>query len=537
MTDSMAAMMAAEMQEALGNGKRELISVSLSRREPLPHLSDLQRPTDDATNDASITSWRDITFFSVDEVTSQLQDRFNGLGHRARRDREQHERMTAGNEQLLNRVGEERYQYILERQARQQSSFQHQLSNVSRVHGSTPRYGGQDTSSDNPPDPNRQCALSPSRHGKVKFGPNGQRIVIGGSSSDSIDSHTTQPTTMQPLPTIHTQVSSICNKTTVTLATPPTQVTKPMLRTITSGIPSNTTATSRVSLSPVTRSPGIVMTGEQTKAKVRWYVLNPGDECDNWLSRHPEHCALFQEARETLIRNAMKAARDPDAPFVRSWRQQNKDREWVVAASVVAKNMVENETDAEIEHYYNQKPEHREFLKAARKFFKPTLKCTPRIDSSAVFEKTPATSAAVIKGAKPDPPQQASARSNGISRYIDGSTPGYSNGLGNLFQMFFNDLKDASTDMLQNLMNDVCVPNETTSRQFKNPIELVLTAKDINTGEQLSSQSRTVAFKMMSSSLGYNAKDGNKSEGWYVEPESNLGGVVQANDGLWEEED
>jgi len=133
---------------------------------------------------------------------------------------------------------------------------------------------------------------------------------------------------------------------------------------------STTTITSGVS-TPASTANHSPKEQENFARLAEWYAANPGPECDLYLEKNPDRQTYHRQAYVKFLKTAFRHASDPHGRDAADYLFTYKDREWIMAEAIKAKNFVEMGTEAEMDAYYAAHLEHIDFCKAAKKYFTP----------------------------------------------------------------------------------------------------------------------------------------------------------------------
>ena len=318
------------------------------------------------------------TTFERDEVAGQLENRFNGQGHRAglnngRRQPQRNDHWEA----VDNRVGEERSQYLQARGAAPEN-YTTSCSNGDRIpDGSLGSRGAAPRSVSSPhnfPDRGRPYvsqssiqarAPSPRAFGTVRFGPGGQRIqnaqkeerpVVNPDSIAAaklrafaanrfavLSEEPTSPPSIDPEP-VHR----------------PTPVASPTP----APIPQRA-ASAQASSSASTKPSHDFYQAGKCLNKALWYAAFPGEQCDTYYSAHPDEKQYLGKAKRQLVWDAINLAKKSDPSETKDYLDLHKERTWIVEGLMKAKRMVKEDTEEDIQAFLAAYPNHKVLFDAA----------------------------------------------------------------------------------------------------------------------------------------------------------------------------
>ncbi|KAK4549917.1 hypothetical protein LTR36_005218 [Oleoguttula mirabilis] len=354
-----------------------------------------------------LKAWNTDTTFERDSVTDQLENRFSGQGHRANLSSKHG--TDPRWEKTETRYGEERRIYLQDRAAGSGGNY---VASAAPRHGfggggqATPRSFASGSGGSRAPErgrvasaPNPNRAPSPRSFGTVRFAPGNRRIEATTSGSRIVAPPPSAPAAMRSSAT-----------TTATRATAPTRTSQqPAMRTVATTASTQHRPASAISAASTTCiSTGTTIAGNSAhdmKDQARfaklaeWYAANPGAECDTYYVEYPDRKPYHRPAWIRLVKLAFMHAKDPHGNDTATYLSTHKDREWIFAAAMTAKDFVENRTDADTDAYAAANPAVIDFCKAARFYCKPKVNTSiaqpePTTSESAVLpEPTASTSA------------------------------------------------------------------------------------------------------------------------------------------------
>lgn len=105
--------------------------------------------------------------------------------------------------------------------------------------------------------------------------------------------------------------------------------------------------------------------------EAQWFAANPGPETDQHHRDHPDREKYTRDAFVKIVRRVFFLAQDPDGSEAADYVSEYSDRKWLFDEAMKAKAFVETGRATEMDAYYAAHPEHIDFCKAARKYFKP----------------------------------------------------------------------------------------------------------------------------------------------------------------------
>lgn len=105
--------------------------------------------------------------------------------------------------------------------------------------------------------------------------------------------------------------------------------------------------------------------------KAEYWAANPGSKCDEYHQKHPDRREYLRNAQRKLIKNAFAFATKPDSPDTVSYYSQHPMQKWIFEKALLAIDLVENKTEAEVEAYYASHPNDQDFRGCAKANLKP----------------------------------------------------------------------------------------------------------------------------------------------------------------------
>ncbi|KXL51582.1 MAG: hypothetical protein FE78DRAFT_65962 [Acidomyces sp. 'richmondensis'] len=110
---------------------------------------------------------------------------------------------------------------------------------------------------------------------------------------------------------------------------------------------------------------------ETISYKAEYWAANPGSKCDEYHQKHPECRKHLRNAQKRLIKKAFVFATKPEHPDTLSYYSQHPIQKWMFEKALVAIDLIENKTEADIEAYYASHPNEQDFRGCAKVNFKP----------------------------------------------------------------------------------------------------------------------------------------------------------------------
>ena len=353
------------------------------------------------------------TTFEVDEVTSQLENRFSGQGHRASLNRlhQYDDRWEAAHA----RFGEERVMYLQERGANI-DNFIPSTTGKDRFRdqvldgrGTAPRTssGGHnfpDYGRVPPRAPDHTRAPSPRRFGTVRFAPGGQRsdqVPVGARTVRNPGTEAAAALRAFAAASTSTsnrftalQDSVPAPSTNPAAVVPPKPAAAPAANPAAAPAANPAPSIPTMQHSPQTRPTKPVTDpyrAEKCHNRALWYAAHP-EKCDKYYADHPDEKQYLGPAKLQLIKEAIRLAKGGDLEETKRYRDDHKERTWIVDGVMEAKKMVEEGTPKDIEAYCVASPRNKIFIEAAKANF------APKAASVANGGETPS-----IRGTKPGP--------------------------------------------------------------------------------------------------------------------------------------
>ena len=396
----------------------------------------------------STNAMTDQAVFDKDEITDQLENRFDGQGHRAGLKRrfggyDEHQ------EAVENTRGEERTMW-LKQQGRQltkdhggPTKQDNYLKHVLGGESSRQPKASRTMTSQNTPshgrgrlvaDANRKRAQSP--QGRTKF-VHDQKVNHSGSSQQAATSAAGSTTAQSDV--AQQAATPALRSTAAQSGVPQQDVTpfnthSPQEARQSRAVPVRTPSPSRshassasrrtgrsrgpVSTRPMTKNtrPALLNPAEvgRYKAQALWYAAKPGDKSDEYHQKYPERRGYLEWAVGELAKEITLLLKKGDERDIRHYLETHPERDWMVDIVKNAKLLVESSTNEEIEADYKAHPTMAAFIRSASMHFTPK----PRRDSGVT---APGADANGVTGdtAMPDLPQETTITTNGIAATED----------------------------------------------------------------------------------------------------------------------
>lgn len=167
-----------------------------------------------------------------------------------------------------------------------------------------------------------------------------------------------------------------------------------------------------------------------------WYAANPGESCDVYYGKYPERKKFLGEARDKLIKEAIRLVSRGDAQEIEAEIKHHKEREWMIDAAKTAKQQIEHGDNEDIEAYCATNPRHRAFIRAARAVFLPLRsKDTAQTTASPKAVRSARTEAQQSSSESATAPSSCSSDTDETAQTTASSPP--RSGLGTLVASFF----------------------------------------------------------------------------------------------------